>query len=38
VDLDEESGNAAPEIAFGVAAHVVAGSAVAARYAYLRVR
>lgn len=38
VVLDEESGNAAPEIAFGVAALVVAGSAVAARYAYLRVR
>ncbi|MDT4999996.1 MAG: hypothetical protein QOK12_2101, partial [Mycobacterium sp.] len=38
VVLDEESGNAAPEIAFGVAALVVAGCAIAARYLYQRVR
>jgi membrane protease YdiL (CAAX protease family) len=38
VVLDEESGNAAPEIAFGVAALVVAGGATAARYVYQRVR
>ena len=36
--LDEESGNAAPEIAFGVAALVVAGCAIAARYLHLRVK
>jgi uncharacterized protein len=38
VVLDEESGNAAPEIAFGVAALLVAGCAIAARYLYQRVR
>jgi uncharacterized protein len=38
VVLDEESGNAAPEIGFGVAAVVVAGCAVKFRYLYLRVR
>ena len=38
VVLDEESGNAAPEIAFGVAAVVVAGCAATVRYLYLRVR
>jgi membrane protease YdiL (CAAX protease family) len=38
VVLDEESGNAAPEIAFGLAALLVAGCAVAARYRYPRVR
>lgn len=36
VVLDEESGNAAPEIAFGVAALVVAGCAVTVRYLFLR--
>ncbi|MDT5365519.1 MAG: protease family protein [Mycobacterium sp.] len=38
VVLDEESGNAPPEIAFGVAAVVVARCAVTFRYLYLRVR
>ena len=38
VVLDEESGNAAPEIAFGVAALVMAGCAIATRYLYQRVR
>lgn len=34
VVLDEESGNAAPEIAFGVAALVVAACAAIGRYLY----
>jgi membrane protease YdiL (CAAX protease family) len=38
VVLDEETGDAAPEIAFGVGALAVAGCAVAARQMYLRVR